>query len=94
MWKPLMSPSYIDSGGLFRSKDEYLGVCARNIWLLLAKYNINLEVRHIEGTLNVNADILSRWFHFSSKDSVNVNALKQCVWKTVPEAWLYPDFTI
>ena len=68
-----------------RSKDEYLGACARNIWLLLAKYNIKLQVKHIEGIHNVNADILSRWFHFANKDNVNVNALKQCVWRDVPD---------
>ena len=40
--------------------DPFLGVCIRNIWLITAIHDIDLEVKHIQGTKNVLADVLSR----------------------------------
>ena len=77
-----------------RSRDKYLAACARTIWLLLAQYNIRLNVLHIAGLENRYADTLSRWFHFQRVDSVVVRHLKRCTWVDVCDTWLYPDFTI
>ena len=77
-----------------KTKDQYLGACARTIWLLLAKHNIDLTVKHIAGKENHKADILSRWFHYRDINDSLVRDLKTCDWLWVEHDWLYPDFTI
>ena len=44
-----------------RARDSVLAMCARNIWLLSAMFNVELVVNHIPGCDNVVADLLSRW---------------------------------
>ena len=44
-----------------RARDPILATCARNIWLLISMFNIELVVNHIPGVCNVVADLLSRW---------------------------------
>ena len=43
-----------------RTKDSVLALCARNIWLIAAIFNISIHIEHIPGKNNVVADILSR----------------------------------
>ena len=35
-----------------RTKDNILATCARNIWLIMAMYNIHVLVSHIPGKIN------------------------------------------
>lgn len=77
-----------------KTKDSYLGACARSIWLLTAKFNINMTVKHIAGKENVKADMLSRWFHYKNVESSVVRHLKLCTWQDIEDQWLYPDFNI
>ena len=44
-----------------KTKDTTLSVCARNIWLLSALFNISIHIEHISGKSNVTADLLSRY---------------------------------
>ena len=44
-----------------RTKDLYLGACARNIWYVCAFANINVYYIHIRGLDNRVADLLSHW---------------------------------
>ena len=44
-----------------RTKDAFLAACARNIWLLAAGYDLEMDYVHIKGKENVVADLLSRW---------------------------------
>ena len=44
-----------------KTRDPFLATCARNIWLLTAIFNIQLQVLHVPGKANVTADLLSRW---------------------------------
>ena len=44
-----------------RARDTVLAMCARNIWLLSAMFNVELVVNYIPGCHNVIADLLSRW---------------------------------
>ena len=46
-----------------KALDIFLLTVARNVWMLTAIYDIELQVFHIPGKINVNADILSRWFN-------------------------------
>ena len=44
-----------------KTRDSFLATCARNIWLITAIFNIQLQVFHVPGKANVTADLLSRW---------------------------------
>ena len=83
--------SILNSG---RTKDSFLSACARTLWLIQARYNIKVCVQHIQGSKNIYADILSRWFHFQSIDNENVAHLKKCEWFKVDIDALQPDFSI
>ena len=43
-----------------KTRDPFLGLCIRNIWLLTARWDIQLLVKHIPGNKNYIADTLSR----------------------------------
>ena len=43
------------------TRDMILATYVRNLWLITAKYDIELVVIHIDSTNNVVADVLSRW---------------------------------
>ena len=44
-----------------RTKDPYLGACARNIWYICALADIDAQYVHVRGLDNRVADLLSRW---------------------------------
>ena len=44
-----------------KTKDPFLATCARNIWLIMAIFNIEIIVVHVPGCDNHIADLLSRW---------------------------------
>ena len=43
-----------------KSKDPFLALYIRNIWLLTASYDIDLDIAHIPRRCNIIADTLSR----------------------------------
>ena len=44
-----------------RAKESILATCARNVWLLIAHWNISLVVSHVQDQENTMTDLLSRW---------------------------------
>ena len=54
-----------------RTRDDMLALCAKNVWLISAIYNISIHIEHIPGKNNVIADLLPR-FKF---DNVSWQAL-------------------
>ena len=54
-----------------KTKDPYLGACARNIWYVCALADIDVQYTHIRGLDNRVADLLSRWTG-SGKDSLEL----------------------
>ena len=48
----------------YRVRNSFLMAIIRSVWLYTAAYNINLVVKHISGTCNVYADVLSRWPYY------------------------------
>ena len=67
---------------------------AKNIFLWLSAFNIDIRVVHIAGKLNPVADLLSRW----NVTINNVSKLQQLVhpvyWVSTPVEYLYCDDTI
>ena len=43
-----------------KTKDSFLMACVRTAWLICANNNVKLQVKHVRGSENVYADILSR----------------------------------
>ena len=43
-----------------RTRDQFLALCVRNIWLLTASLDIQLHIYHVPGVHNIIADTLSR----------------------------------
>ena len=43
-----------------KTRDPFLALCIRNIWLITSAYDIDLNIKHIPGVKNVIADTLSR----------------------------------
>ena len=67
-----------------KTKDRFLCLCLRNIWLLTAIYDIDLHVDHIAASSNVITDTLSR---IHSENPVNQAILRELehnyIWETV-----------
>ena len=43
-----------------KTKDDFLAPCLRNIWLITSKYDIDLDIEHIEDHNNFIAHALAR----------------------------------
>ena len=62
-------------------RDNIFMATVRSVWLYIAKFNINLVVKHIAGKDNVYADALSRWQYYNVLNTVVVRVLKTFVWE-------------
>ena len=78
-----------------KTKDPYLAACIRNIWLLIATYDIDLIVEHIQGSHNIIADCLSRLY---SDKTTNLTLLENLqnnfIWEKVYTEDLMLDLSI
>ena len=59
-----------------KTKDPYLGACARNIWYVYALADMDIQYVHVRGLDNMVADLLSRWTG-SGKDSLELEMYVQ-----------------
>ena len=59
-----------------RIKDSLLMLIARNIWLLAAQFDIELNVIYVNTKHNIYADILSRWFTAATFDKKYIDYLR------------------
>ena len=82
--------STLNSG---RASDQFLVKVARNIWLITATFDINLEVCHIPGKRNVLADTLSRLFGGATNETT-VKNLASYQWGAVRDKDMALDHTI
>ena len=75
-----------------KTKDPFLALCVRNIWLLTAHFDIDLDIAHIPGCHNTIADTLSRVY---SNSNINSNILNQLVeqytWEHIPHSYFDLD---
>ena len=72
-----------------RIRDSFLMTIARNIWLLSAQFDIELQFQYVNTKLNVYADILSRWFTPAIFKLDYVEYLRECEWMYIPHQ-LFP----
>ena len=73
-----------------RIKNPILQALSRSIWLIVASYDIDMTVKHIAGSENCDADILSRVFEPNS----NINSLSKYnnyVWWPINGNWCIPN---
>ena len=75
-------------------KYSFLQACVRTVWLICARYNIQLIVKHIRGVYNTFADILSRWHHYGDLNTSSVKIFKNCRWYHPSETYMLPNFDI
>ena len=77
--------------GHSKTKDAFLAACARNIWLLAAWYDLEIDYVHIKGKENVIADLLSRWKN-TPTDVLRLHShLADHLWLNVPSEFLDLD---
>ena len=78
-----------------RTKDPFLALCIRNLWLITAFYDISLQVHHIRGKNNIRADILSR---LHSNKPINSSILEDLrdnyVWHNILPYHFHLDMSI
>ena len=73
-----------------KTRDNMLGLCLRNIWLITASYDTDLHIHHIQGRANKIADLLSCIY---SPKTVNLTLLEQIhkayTWHRIPIQFFY-----
>ena len=68
-----------------RTKDTFLALCLRNIWLLPALNDVDIELKHIPGKNNQKADALSRIYSNTPVEGCIMRDLqKKYIWATIP----------
>ena len=68
-----------------RTKDQFLALCLRNIWLITASHDIDLHIEHIQGAHNVHADLLSRLYSNKVVDKTLLETMHNtCTWHDIP----------
>ena len=67
-----------------KTKDHMLALCLRNIWLIAATYDIQIEIHHIQGAHNNKADLLSRLYSDKPVDYELLRELENtCIWHNI-----------
>ena len=64
-----------------RTRDQTMATYARNIFMWLSAFNIDIKVVHVLGSLNPVADLLSRW-------QVTVNNYEKLARLVQPVTWV------
>ena len=87
------NPAMVQVTNSHKTRDPFLVACDKNIWLLTANHDISLQVHHIKGKKNIQADLLSR---LHSQFQVNQEVLQElrhcCTWDPVPIHTFKLDF--
>ena len=73
----LVLAKFLNSG---KTRDSFLALCARNIWLLTAMFNIHPVISHIPGKSNHIADLQSCWTMTNNPEEKLKQLLPQFLW--------------
>ena len=78
---------------LGKSRYDFLSACVRNIWLLVASFDIDLQITHIQGSSNIIADTLSRLHSGAPAIPSILQAIKDnCAWDLIPPRFLIQTY--
>ena len=78
-----------------RTRDPFLALCIRNIWLITATWDIQLNIQHIPGVYNVIADTLSRVYSDKPVNLSLLNTLQShCTWENIPPSYFNLDLLL
>ena len=78
-----------------KTRDRFLSACLRNIWLVTASYDIDLQIEHIQGHENIMADSFSRSFsHKGISDSMLHHLVHDYTWEKIPIQFFYLNIHI
>ena len=78
-----------------KTKDPFLAACIRNIWLITATQDIEIQIQHVKGANNTIADLLSRIFSDKAIDLQLWQDLQQNYqWFKVPVSYFNIDLNI
>ena len=68
-----------------KTKDPFQALCIRNIWLLTASYDIDLDISHIPGRYNIIADTLARIYSDKTEhNDVLAMLMANYIWERIP----------
>ena len=74
-----------------KTRDPYLGACARNIWHVCALADIDIQYVHVRGLDNKVADLLSRWTGTQNNFTELYKYIEDPVWIPVDKVLLELD---
>ena len=77
-----------------KTRDTYLAACARNISMLAAKFDIDINPVHTLGVNNGVADLLSRWQGTSIDNQSLLKMVTNPQWCGVNMSYMYVDFEL
>ena len=78
-----------------KSRDDFLSVCLRNIWLLMAAFDVDLHITHIQGCNNTIADALSRIYSDNPTSSEIFRDIRnKCIFHTIPLQYFNLDLSL
>ena len=101
LWKNSLVRFYCDNLAVVqvvqtsKTKDPFLAACIRNIWMITAVLDIEIEIDHIKGINNTIADLLSRLYSDKAVDSHLFQNLKENYqWFKIPLSLFHLDMSI
>ena len=74
-----------------RTRDDTMATYARNIFMWLSAFNIDIKVVHVAGKLNPVADLLSRWQCTVNNHEKLAQLVQNVTWVSVSKDLLYVD---
>ena len=75
-----------------KTKDTFLALCLRNIWLLAVLHDVEIEVKHTSGKNNQKADALSRIYSRTQLEECILRDLQEnYIWENIPVQYLDLD---
>ena len=77
-----------------RTRDHILALCLRNIWLITASSDIDLQIEHTQHSHNIQADLLSRLYSNKAIDKALLETMQNnCIWHDIP-IWFFNLFNL
>ena len=74
-----------------KTRDPFLGACARNVWMVAAQWDIDVTYSHIPGCKNDVADLLSRWQNMAAQQVLLNSQVPSHIWVPIPNDVLCMD---